>query len=434
MPNKKDIHDLFEIKEALSRARKIRMFNFVFLFLACIFAIIYFISKPNVVYINDSDTPLFAIYSDYLELEIESVESISDLRKREIGYAQIQEPVDRNCGEKFAILVHEPHARIEQEEAFFELLDSLQSNNPEIFRNLVVFLEGQFSHTRQQNTSSISWNDDYSQNAFFMIKDSKSYWDSNKFHPLNNLKLGDPVQEIIKKVDLFTGNMLTKTSTQHLENMLLFYSNVDDGPLKTQTAVLNRISELANDVDDPLKPSTADRLIRHFTNVTPKDTKFAKFLIHDAGLRGPHAYELAVEGFQEDYPLSRRVDVYGLDDLGHYLASCLAVPGCLGENQQPLFGFDDFWLPIQPARDSEMADNVVTAQYPDAETAIPIVAASIGSHLPLVRELLCQAEYDSVSLSLGSLSEQGTTPGSAFFSNDSLKKALRAYEQQLPKR
>lgn len=425
MPKNDNIYDLLKIKEALQRAKFIRWMKILSISALCFFAYFYLSTRPNVVTIYDPETPEIAIRSNYVARTYAHPTSIESYNS-----TAIVRPDTRNCGPNFAILVHEPHSKTIQEASFFELLDHLQSDYPDHFRELVVFQEGQFSATPIQPFRRIAWKDDRegTQDTLTMLQRSKQTWESGYYHPFNEFTINDKVAELYGSVMRFTSGHLTQNEQTRLHNMLSFYKTLHDrGSLDTQTAFLERIFRLTERSNDPLDPALADRIIDHIEKTPPKDRGFSDFLIKELGMRGSHAYEISVEGFRRDYPLSRSVDIYGLDDIGQYLASCMAIDSCL-EGEQGTIISPQFWLPIQPARDAEMVDNVLSTRmdYKD----IPVVSASIATHLPLIREMLCQSGFDSVSLSLseGAI-KKGTTPSSNFFGD--IINALRKYGDQL---
>jgi hypothetical protein len=95
--------------------------------------------------------------------------------------------------------------------------------------------------------------------------------------------------------------------------------------------------------------------------------------------------------------------VFGLEKAEIYLASCVLEGGCAAS----LADFDEvewqgdthaLWKQIQPYRDWLMAQIAISKLRELPEATVPIMAASVGTHLPLIREFLCRNGYNTATL------------------------------------
>ena len=430
MAERKKFKDVFNLDHLLRRVNKLRSAT-VWAIIVGITTIFHFVfSYSNNTYINDPDTPSFSIGSThYIEeyVHADNIKDYLDWRK------PTQTPEERNCGEHFAILAHEPHGDAANELILFELLKHLQSDNESIFQNLVVIQEGQFSNTLSQHAQDIHWDAPSADKTYDMILESKHSWDEY-YSPINQSTIYDGYHSIFRSVDTITNRTLSAEGAYIASNMLDYYMSLEtNGALNTKEAIIDRIYRLAHQHSEPVPESIVLEAIRRFNEVRNGNEDFAKFLIEELGLRGAHAYEIFVEGFEDQYGNPLSVENHGLDDMAHYLASCLSHPSCLGSEHVSHFSIE-YWPPIQPMRDSEMADNILNLME-QKPGAIPVVLGSIGTHLPLVRERLCQSRVDSVTLApkgthlMMAAPDRATTPPMGFFEKN-IGKSIKDYTKQ----
>lgn len=287
-----------------------------------------------------------------------------------------------------ALLVHEPHQQLGQERAFFFLLSYLQEQYPSTFGELYIFQEGQPSHLNQSDAIFNLPVDGFNNEIISMLEASRNAWNSAFYSPLNSTShaLDNAIPSFL------TGKRL---STEGMWDEALDFYRVreESGALDTRAAIQANLSTRNNE------QSAALSYMHRLNKLKPHDIAFASTLVEKNAFRGALAYELFVEGNTSntsDYSVS----VYGLDDAGLYYASCALLPGCMSSSMNSSVSgqLTSRWKAIQPFRDWVMANTVVKELESLDPSAVPIVSAAAGTHLPLVRKFLCEAGISTVTL------------------------------------
>lgn len=287
-----------------------------------------------------------------------------------------------------ALLVHEPHQDPEGELAFFFLLSYLQEQYPSTFGDLHIFQEGQPSHLSSADPIFDLPVNDPNDTIAEMVQDSQDDWQSSFYSPLNgDLKI---IEEAVKNFLIDKDLSIEGIWDESVD----FYSFIEkSGALDTRAAM--EANFRSRDDQYEIRQAYIDRL----ETLEVSDAAFAKTLVEKNGLRGSLAYELYVEGSGLS-PSTKSVSVHGLDDAGIYYASCALSDGCMGPLNVGLSNFPrSSWLKIQPFRDWVMARTVVRGFDSLEQGVVPVVAASLSTHLPLVREFLCDAGINTITLS-----------------------------------
>jgi hypothetical protein len=325
-----------------------------------------------------------------------------------------------NGSSKFAILMHEPHAQRPEEARLFFFLKFLQDAYPDIFSQLVVFQEGQPSAATVGSLGAPADPSD-SNTIDQMVKASQDAWMADDYAPLNgnnDIEKSPRNLEVLKE---FAAKYYTPEATDKiikgttLSNLLIFYSEVNqDGSLNTFKATRERIERLPPSDD-------SKQLLDRIRSLRPYDAGLAKFLIGSIGYRGALGYELYTEGdgsaSMSVSSSKKSVSVFGLEKPEIYLASCLLNESCaptlvdstytdtLGLSDIDEIGWKaeyqdvhDRWKKIQPYRDWLMEKVAVRKLQELPPRTIPIILASVGTHLPLVREFFCRDGYNTATL------------------------------------
>ena len=322
---------------------------------------------------------------------------------------QSQARLEPSCtkASRWAVLVHEPHGKPEDEAALFFFLHYLQRAYPEVFAEMHLFQEG------QPHAYDISqpfppppfwrWGD-----IDNMIQESSRAWKTPQYSPLNQssntadvVTLHDNVRKSLDKVG-YNHNDLDG----RWEAAIKFYAHrAPGGALDLLKAMQNH---LEFQIDQHINRHEAQQLLHRIRSLAPGDAKLAQWLIKDMGFRGAFAYKLYIEGGvapATTIPASGgnrfKVAIYGLEDFGLYFTSCALYPGCLG-NPQTRFNpiFNTAWKPIQPYRDWVMARSALQTLEQLDRAVVPIIAASVRAHLPLIREVFCRAGYNTATLAV----------------------------------
>lgn len=297
-----------------------------------------------------------------------------------------------------ALLVHEPHQRPGEEEAFFFLLAYLQEQYPATFGELHVFQEGQPNNLSTSDSVFALPVSGFEDTIIKMLEDSHNAWNSSLYAPLNrelNL-LEDDVRSFLKAKNLPTSRIW--------DEAINFYNfQEESGALDTRAAIENNLHDRIKDRYRIKDREIASTYVNRFKNLEVNDAAFAENLVEENGFRGALAYELYVEGNAS--PISgNSVSVYGLDDERIYYASFALL---LSEYKNSLIQPNSSrkstiepkdWKAIQPFRDWIMARTVVKKLKSLDQSVVPVVAAAAATHLPLVREFLCEAGIGTVTL------------------------------------
>jgi hypothetical protein len=301
------------------------------------------------------------------------------------------------------MLVHEPHGDRKGEAALFFLLHYLQSAYPQIFAKIYIFLEGQphpydssypFLHPTLQNGGNIDT----------MIQESYRTWKNDQYLPLNQvsndvdiLTLYNKIREFLQKSG-YSPNVLDG----RWDAALKFYAHRDpSGALDLLTAIENHLKA---QIDKQINIRGTQALLLRISSLAPEDAQFAQWLIKDMGLRGAFSYKLYIEGattMTDSRNNKSKIAIYGLEDNGLYNASCILLPDCLGNRQatsKPMS--DKAWKLIQPYRDWVMARSALKTLEQLDQSIVPIITASVWTHLPLMREVFCREGYNTVTLDI----------------------------------
>jgi hypothetical protein len=309
------------------------------------------------------------------------------------------------CGEgkQFAILVNEPHAQQDQESDLFSFLNYIHVEYPTIFSHLYVLQEGQYAG-KPINSSHVDTVIGRDQDATgSMILASAKEWRTNIYSPLNVLGLdtqtGKIQEDFVRFLKEKSIPIDSNVAKQTLERQLRFYARM------TPATGLNPADALMA-IDTP--PDLNQRLEK----LQPGDVELVTALINNPNIdfRGALAYKLYVDGNDAGRAESSAIKVFGLEDLGLYLSSCALNPVCalplvgkgdsgLDPKEKDKFkAVDRLWIGIQPYRDAVMASYVLDLLGDAKESITPIVLASVETHLPIVRKLLCAAGVTSAML------------------------------------
>jgi hypothetical protein len=322
-----------------------------------------------------------------------------------------------NQNSSYAILLHEPHSSVSDQQRLFLFLKFLQDAYPSSFPKLNVFQEGQLSKYFSFGALPHFAPSKPPSNVDALIDDSQRQWQSTLYDPLNktidiansdaliqSLMTKSSTSKIIPKIDSNNGTIIRKA--------LAFYKSFNaDGSLNTASAVLEVVQQSQN-------PQA--KLVDRLKNLEPSDSSLSRYLIDTAGLRGALAYELYANGKRPASDPSSKIEVFGIEDPGIYLASCFLQSQCvsslgLGMNDDAILNYDDYWTKIQPYRDWLMAQSVLLYLKDAKQGVIPIILAALPTHLPLVRDILCrEGNINTVSLDYtdhtSAISQFFTTP------------------------
>jgi len=327
----------------------------------------------------------------------------------------------RQCGDgkRLAILIHEPHSDPQQERLLFQFLNYLQTTYPDLFKQLTVIQEGQFRRgaSRSAQGPHVQQTDPIDS----LIAQSYTSWQTKTYAPMNAIDYEQGRSAIVRNFSQFLIGKKVPVDVgqaeKTLDNALRFYlSTTAEGELDPVRALMN--------LDTP-KPFR-ERL----SATKPLDANLATFLLNDdkINMRGAFAYKIYREGNLQPGGQAR-VKIFGLEDPGLYIASCALVYECvssLGGQGVPNHSLGDEWRQIQPYRDWVMANNALEVLEGVAGPSIPIILASLKTHLPIMRELLCRAGVTGIMLAptpsgveaaASLFPSQPTTPFSAMFFN-----------------
>jgi hypothetical protein len=323
-------------------------------------------------------------------------------------------------GKQFAILIHEPHSKQDEESMLFSFLDYLHSEYPKVFNHLYVLQEGQYAYDAvNENTITTIVGRDKT-DVGKLILESEKEWKGDTYTPLNSVNIKTPAVGVqnafgnfLKKNSISAG---TEVAEQSLEKQLKFYGRM------TSTGGLDPVGALL--AIDP--PSDLKEKLEH---LEPHNVELVTSLLNspEIGFRGALAFKLYAEGNRAGNVENAKIKVFGLEDLGLYLASCALNPECVlaGKTVDKPDEADKFtaleprWKAIQPYRDAVMASHVLVLLGQVKEPITPIVLASVATHLPIIRKALCDAGITSVMLAPGTegLNALPTTPFSPFLYN-----------------
>lgn len=337
-------------------------------------------------------------------------------------------PNATKCGDgaHFAILAHEPHADAAQEALLFTLLKYLQDTFPSLFSQLVVFQEGQYAPEIIANklTGAASVPPQSSDRVDALIGESHAAWKSASYEPLSKISISDGTAEIVDRFGQFLQAKRARidldVAKETLATHIRFYRSVGStGSLDPSLALANLFTNKEG--------AAATELRRRLDGLKPHDANFASFLIKKASFRGALAYKFYVEGKIPETG-SNSVKIFGIENAGLYLASCSLNEDCLASvaDLNNFFGYasGSEWKKIQPYRDWLMANYVLEGLKIFPSSTIPVVLASVRTHLPIIRELLCRKGLTGVMLApspdgadeaVARLPELPTTPFSPLF-------------------
>lgn len=319
------------------------------------------------------------------------------------------------CGERKAILIDEPHDRFNDEVLYFVFLDHLQKSYPDTFKDLYIFQEGQFSE------HAFSYDALETPEFREMLEQSFRAWGNSVYGDLDTLTPRSSQGQILYEGEEFAESLDARLDRQLMAAHLHFYKtkHKKTGALNTYQALRNLITHAPS---EEVQSEQFRGFVSRFEELRPRDTSFARYLLETIGFRGALAYELYVEG-RGYRSTDRSVQVFGMEDYGMYLASCAMVKNCaLRSAWQRNDETHNKWLAIQPARDQRMVEAVTKTMGDDPnDPRIPIIAANVVTHLPLIRELLCEQGYETETLAMSRVlpTEQpadwvGTTPIDGF--------------------
>lgn len=306
------------------------------------------------------------------------------------------------CGERFALLVHEPHGAPSRELALFDLLKNVTRDNRDEISSMTIFVEGAYAPPKFNESLGHPKDVRMPANTRQMVLDSANQWfNARRYEPLQRASVGMGLQQIDHSLRAYAGgeilsvapanSTVSQTHRTAFLNHARFNKTTDmNGAIDSGKAFLSRISEFRN-------PNALAAANKWRDSVHQGNAHFAKWAIADFGLQAPFAFEIYAEGLSESSQPIVDVDVFGMEDLGIYAASC-HLNGCLSVD--PLGVVNEktskAWRDIQPYRDWVMSENI--KNIADGKKTLPVVLASVKTHLPLVRQSLCRAGYDTATL------------------------------------
>lgn len=308
----------------------------------------------------------------------------------------IAQASSNQCGDKFAILVHEPHSDIEEERQLFYLLWYLQRDHPNLFSELVVFQEGSAASPlsnrgllERGNLFSVAH--DKQRFAFFPSAIDQVYgsawaFESEDYAPANAISEGASPKQIARGITRVTyGDSSSEWAAQLLTNVKFHSHTNPNGSVHTQGAFRNLVEDA--------RLAEERSILAALETLEPGHANLAEYLLSGGYLRAAFAYELFAEGYVASN--ERTVDVFGIEDVGLYGTSCKLQTGCSKAYSERIL---QRWSDLQPFRRAVMANNILRVLRSFDDDTIPVIAASIHSHLVDIRGYLCDAGYNSVGL------------------------------------
>lgn len=391
-------------RRAANRYAKLRRYSFTALGVLALGASLYFFQNlPEQKFVNahiNDTVGSISIRGDYTDFW-EVTENESPERDLFQGWPPefiLPASLDR-CGDRFAILVHEPHGNQREEWQLFYLLWYLQRDYPRDFSNLVVFQEGSLAEFPENRSLIANHNrSEIVGNRFFEFRErefgASFFWVENRLFETNEATYGDGLTQILSTAKRFGDQQPSDDWINAATQSFLFDSKKNrNGSIDTQGSFFQVIHR--SDLEGK------DDVLEKLKLVQSRHANLAKFLIDDIHLRAAFAYEIFSEGFSENP--NNTVDVFGIEDPILYGASCRLFPGCNGDGRKNVKWEDSpqyfDWGAIQPYRHAIMANNILNVlrtQVP--KDTIPVITAAIHGHLPELRGYLCEAGYDTVGL------------------------------------
>ena len=298
--------------------------------------------------------------------------------------------------DKFAILVHEPHSNIEEERQLFYLLWYLQRDHPELFTELVVFQEGSsasplINRGLLERGGLFAVAQNKQRFAFFPTSADQVYrsawtFESEDYAPANAIREGASPKQIARDITRVTfGNFSSEWAAQLLKNIEFHSHTNPNGSVHTQGAFRGLIEDA--------RLAEERSILAALETLEPEHANLAEHLLSGGYLRAAFAYEIFAEGYVASS--ERTVEVFGIEDVGLYGTSCKLQTGCSKAYSERIL---QRWSDLQPYRRAIMANNILRVLRSFDDETIPVIAASIHSHLVDIRGYLCDAGYDAVGL------------------------------------
>ncbi len=299
--------------------------------------------------------------------------------------------VEPRCTEqsRWALLVHEPHGKVENESALFFFLLYLQHAYPSVFADMHVFQEGQ-PHAYDSSDPLFAPPRRSMDKIDIMVQDSSMAWKKEPhYSPLNTISNVAHSDERSKAVQNFldkVGYKATNLDGRWAAAIPFHTPRAPHGALDLHEAMQNHLQTF---IAKNSQTSQAQELLRRIQSLEPGDARLAEWLITEMHLPGAFAYKLYTEGRSATVSTTSTrnktrftVAIYGLEDYGLYFASCAAVRNCLGKDGF-IPRFVPSWLDIQPYRDWVMAQSALQTLKrlsQQGKSVVPIITASVGIH------------------------------------------------------
>ena len=208
------------------------------------------------------------------------------------------------CGNRFALLVHEPHSNPDRELALLELLENVARNNLDPGQSITLLLEGAYAPAEINDSLSRPYFRSGEHDIRDFIEVSEHHWSSDFYEPLQTASQSLSVSSFHWIVDDFVNGRASEVmqpaplASQAHRTAFVNHARFNQithepiGAIDSQSAFLQRLKSL----NHPNATSAADRWRQ---SIVPGNSAFARFAVSKLRLQAPYAFEIYAEGLTD---------------------------------------------------------------------------------------------------------------------------------------